>query len=174
MNVLKPTSRHLSVTIEPYFLPPVGLTVLKSPTTSPPRTGSWLLRGQLSWPSRSPTPTPGSGARRTNKLFVLNKCFKMEPVHLSLFYSSVWNSWNETSLPTVVVLTVQVWPVKWCSILLNIAHVGPLPGRQVVLTHSKVILMFFTGKKEKVFVNVVFISQKVVFEWVNDETLQRN
>lgn len=56
----------------------VGLTVLRLPTMSPPRTGSWSWSGQLSWPSRSPTPTPDSGVRRTNKLVILNKCLKIE------------------------------------------------------------------------------------------------
>ncbi len=52
--------------------------MLRSPTTCPPRTGRWSWRGQLSWPSRSPTPTPGSGVRRTNKLVIHNKCLKTE------------------------------------------------------------------------------------------------
>lgn len=49
----------------------VGLTVLRLPTTSLPRTGSWSWKEQLSWRSKSPTPMPGSGARRMNKLLII-------------------------------------------------------------------------------------------------------
>lgn len=74
--VLDTQWKHLVINALPFTS--VGLTVLRSPTTSPPRTGSWSWRGQLSWPSRSPTPTLGSGVRRTNKRVIHNKCLTME------------------------------------------------------------------------------------------------
>lgn len=92
-----------------------------------PRTGRSLWRGQLSWPSRSPTPTPGSGVRRTNKLVILNKCcLKIESCLWCPFFDSCGPllfyfllhhlCWTIVPIFTVSALSKQTKPVnRWVT-----------------------------------------------------------